>query len=544
LADFVFAFYTSPIFRVERLLLGLLAHSPSSDADARAGENSAARRREAIAEAVTWYHGGMLEHTYAQLPARFYSRVEPTRVAAPRLIHWNQPLAEHLQLDLDPKNVGRLAQIFSGNEFLPGSEPLAMVYAGQQFGHFVPQLGDGRAILLGEARDLNHRLHDIHLKGAGKTPYSRGGDGRAALGPVLRECLVSEAMTALGVPSTRTLAAVLTGENVFREGAVPGAVLTRTAASHVRVGTFQYFAARGDTEAVRMLADYVIARHYPELRGADEPYLALLQRVVQRQADLVARWLQVGFIHGVMNTDNTTVSGETIDFGPCAFLDVYDPNAVFSSIDRNGRYAYSNQAPIAQWNMARFAETLLPLIDSNLDRAVAVATDAVNDFSPRFQEHWLAGMRLKLGLATAQADDAALIEQWLAIMHRGSMDFTQAFRGLCALVESPSEAWDAHRESLDGAFIEWLGAWRARGTAENFSPAERAESMRRVNPKYIPRNHRIEQLIQAAVRDADFSPFETLLDVVSRPFDEQPAAEGYAAAPTADERVLQTFCGT
>jgi serine/tyrosine/threonine adenylyltransferase len=477
----------------------------------------------------------MLENTYARLPPRFYARLEPTPAAAPRLIKWNQALAEQLQLDLNPGDATALAQIFSGNQLLPGSEPLAMVYAGQQFGHFVPQLGDGRAILLGEARNREGRLQDIHLKGSGRTPYSRGGDGRAALGPVLREYIVSEAMTALGVPSTRTLAAVTTGETVFRDGAVPGAVLARTAASHVRIGTFQYFAARGDVEAVRILADYVIERHYPQLAGSAEPYLELLKAVVQRQAALVARWLQVGFIHGVMNTDNSTVSGETIDYGPCAFLDAYDPNAVFSSIDRHGRYAFANQPAIAQWNLARLAETLLPLIDADTDRAVAKATDCVNIFSQEFESRWLAGMRAKLGLATVQDGDAELIEQLLGIMQRTAADFTRTFRGLCSL-PGPEDA--------DPAFSGWLNDWRARGAAEKLSPPERSELMRGANPKYIPRNHRIEQAIAAAVEREDFTLFETLLTVLTRPYDDQPSAESYTAPPAAEERVLQTFCGT
>lgn len=479
----------------------------------------------------------MLQHAYAQLPARFFSRVEPTPVAAPQLIKFNSALAEQLQLELRSSDGGRLARIFSGNELLPGSQPLAMVYAGQQFGHFVPQLGDGRAILLGEACDGHRHLQDIHLKGAGRTPYSRGGDGRAALGPVLREYIVSEAMTALGIPSTRTLAAVITGETVFREGPVPGAILTRTAASHVRVGTFQYFAARGDTEAIRILADFVIGRHYPDLAGAANPYLELLATVVQRQAALVARWLQVGFIHGVMNTDNTTVSGETIDFGPCAFLDAYDPNAVFSSIDRNGRYAYSNQAPIAQWNMARFAETLLPLIDTDLDRAVALATETVNAFSVRFEERWLAGMRSKLGLTTEQTMDGALVERLLSLMHRDAMDFTQTFKALETCLVDPDKP-------MPPVLNEWLSEWRLRGESEPLSPAERVALMRSSNPTYIPRNHRIEQVIVAAVERQDFEPFETLLTVLARPFDAQPSFERYTAAPEPAERVLQTFCGT
>jgi uncharacterized protein YdiU (UPF0061 family) len=489
------------------------------------------------------YHDGMLENNYARLPPRFFSRVEPTPVAAPRLIKCNQALAAQLQLNLDC-NDERLAQIFSGNRLLPGSDPLAMVYAGQQFGHFVPQLGDGRAILLGEARDINNCLQDVHLKGAGKTPYSRGGDGRAALGPVLREYIVSEAMTALGIPSTRTLAAVTSGEKVFREGPVAGAVLTRTAASHVRVGTFQYFAARGDGEALRILADFVIERHYPHLAGGPTPYLKLLESVVLRQAALVARWLHVGFIHGVMNTDNTTVSGETIDFGPCAFLDVYDPDAVFSSIDRQGRYAYSNQATIAQWNLARFAETLLPLIDADSERAVAMATEAVNAFGPVFEDRWLAGMRSKLGLATAQAGDATLIQQLLGIMQRTALDFTQTFRSLCSLTDRDTAGSQMAEKNADPAFVAWLTAWWARSAAESVSPAERSQLMRSANPKYIPRNHRIEQLIAAAVEHEDFSLFEKILAVLARPFDEQPSAESYATAPRSEERVLQTFCGT
>jgi uncharacterized protein YdiU (UPF0061 family) len=477
----------------------------------------------------------MFDNSYARLPARFYSRVDPTPVAAPRLIRWNEELAKQLRLPFDPGDRQTLAQIFSGNQLLAGSEPLAMVYAGQQFGHFVPQLGDGRAILLGEVRGADHHRYDIHLKGAGRTPYSRGGDGRAALGPVLREYVVSEAMTALGIPSTRTLAAVTTGENVFREGPVPGAILTRVASSHVRVGTFQFFSARGDVEAVRILADYVIDRHYPQIAGGAAPYLQLLREIVARQASLVARWLLVGFVHGVMNTDNTTVSGETIDYGPCAFLDAYDAEAVFSSIDRQGRYAYSNQAPIAQWNLARLAETLLPLIDADSDRAVALATEVIEGFGPLFEQHWIAGMRSKLGLTLAHPGDVGLVEQLLAIMQHTAADFTQTFRGLCDLLTAGES---------DPAFNDWLLAWRKRGESESQSPQQRVALMRASNPKYIPRNHRIEQLIVAAVEREDFAPFEDLLEGLKRPFDEQPAAEHYAEAPRAEERVLETFCGT
>ncbi len=483
------------------------------------------------------------DNSYARLPARFYSRTDPTPVAAPRLIKFNAALAAELGIDLDAADPEHIARVLSGNRTLPGSEPLAMAYAGHQFGHFVPQLGDGRAILLGELRDRAGVLRDVQLKGSGRTPYSRGGDGRAALGPVLREYIVSEAMTALGVPSTRTLAAVLSGERVLREEPLPGAILTRIAASHVRVGTFQYFAARGDGDAVQTLADYVISRHFPDLEGKQSAYLELLNAVIRRQAILVAKWLHVGFIHGVMNTDNSTVSGETIDYGPCAFMDTYDANQVFSSIDRQGRYAYSNQPAIAQWNLARLAETLLPLIDPNESRAVELATEAVTAFMTHFEQAWLQGMRAKLGMTAAGADDEGLAQRLLTLMQRTQSDFTQTFRGLCGLAE-PISAPQPGPLGADAEFAAWLQAWRARLAVEERSPAVVATTMRAVNPKYIPRNHRIEQLIDAAVEREDFSLFETLLNVLARPFDEQPEAEAYAAEPRLEERVAQTFCGT
>jgi uncharacterized protein YdiU (UPF0061 family) len=483
------------------------------------------------------------ENSYARLPARFYSHTDPTPVVAPRLIKFNLDLAADLGIDLEVSDPTTIAAVLSGNRRLPGSEPLAMAYAGHQFGQFVPQLGDGRAILLGELRDRAGVLRDVQLKGAGRTPYSRGGDGRAALGPVLREYLVSEAMTALGVPSTRTLAAVWSGERVLREEPLPGAILTRVAASHVRVGTFQYFAARGDGDAVRTLADYVIARHYPDLKESPSGHLDLLNAVIRRQASLVAKWLHVGFIHGVMNTDNSTVSGETIDYGPCAFMDAYDANRVFSSIDRHGRYAYSNQPAIAQWNLARLAETLLPLIDPDEGRAVEVATEAVNGFVAHFERVWTDGMCAKLGLTGVEPADKDLAQRLLSLMQRTSADFTQTFRGLCALAEGHTSP-DLEGLGGDAEFAAWLQAWRARLAVDARSPAAVAASMRAVNPKYIPRNHRIEQLIAAAVEREDFSLFEALLRVVTRPFDEQPEAQAYAAAPAPEERVMQTFCGT
>src|SRR6202041_851025 len=372
------------------------------------------------------------ENSYAHLPERFYARLDPTPTAQPRLIKFNSALAAELGLDVSGASTDTLAQLFSGNLRLQGAEPLAMAYAGHQFGHFVPQLGDGRAILLGEVRDIAGVRRDVQLKGSGRTPYSRSGDGRAALGPVLREYVVSEAMHALGIPAPRALAAVATGEAVYRErGTFPGAVVTRVAASHVRVGTFEYFAARGDTDAVRRLADYVIDRHYPELKSADRPYVELLAAVTRRQAELIAGWMHVGFIHGVMNTDNTAISGETIDFGPCAFMDAYDPATVFSSIDSHGRYAFGNQPAIAQWNMARFAETILTLIDSATQRAVDVATPVVNSFREHFEACWIADLRRKIGLVTSEEGDPALVSALLDLMQRAGADFTLTFRRLC-----------------------------------------------------------------------------------------------------------------
>jgi uncharacterized protein YdiU (UPF0061 family) len=486
-----------------------------------------------------------LASSYAALPAHFFTPIKPTPVASPRLIKFNIPLAAELGLAVDGLGSATLAEIFSGNRLVPGSYPIAMVYAGHQFGQFVPQLGDGRAILLGEVRDRRGRRRDIQLKGAGRTPYSRSGDGRAAVGPVLREYLVSEAMHALGIASTRALAAVLTGESVFREQCVPGAVLTRVAASHVRVGTFQYFGALGDTDAVQRLADYVIERHYPEVKAAANRYLELLRSVAQHQAALVAAWMNCGFIHGVMNTDNMSIAGETIDFGPCAFMDSYDPAMVFSSIDRMGRYAYANQPAAAQWNLARFAETLLPLIDSSSERAIELATASIVAFSAQFDACWLAGMRRKLGLFTEEGADLDLIRGLLEIMRRNQADFTLTFRRLCAAAES--EAGDA---VVAGSFADpseyrpWAKIWRDRLAREPQPGSEHAAFMRLVNPAVIPRNHRIEAVIAAAVEHDDYAPFEGLSQVLSRPYAEQASLSAFANPPQPHERVLQTFCGT
>ncbi|MGD8832102.1 MAG: YdiU family protein [Pseudomonadales bacterium] len=484
------------------------------------------------------------DNSYARLPERFYSRQPPDPVPEPRLVRLNRDLARELGFDPDAKPLETWAGIFSGNDPVPGIEPLAMAYAGHQFGNFVPQLGDGRALLLGEVIDRHGDRRDVQLKGAGRTPFSRQGDGRAALGPVLREYVVSEAMHALGIPTTRALAAVVTGEAVYRETALPGAILTRVARSHVRVGTFQYFAARNDHDAVRTLADYVIARHYPEIAGSPAPYLALLERFCERQALLVARWLGVGFIHGVMNTDNVSIAGETIDFGPCAFLDEYDPQKVFSSIDHMGRYAYGRQPGIAQWNVARFAETLLALLADDEDEAVRLATDAVNGFGTRFEAGWIDVMGKKLGLSQPCATDATLIRRLLGLMEAAGADFTLTFRWLADVVQAgyAPESLEAYLPPTEER-ASWLADWRARLANEGTETAI-VNALRQTNPVFIPRNHQVERVIESAVSEGDFAPFEQLLSVLAHPFDERPEDAEYARPPEPHERVTRTFCGT
>jgi uncharacterized protein YdiU (UPF0061 family) len=485
------------------------------------------------------------QNTYAALPASFFARVAPTPVASPRLIKLNRPLAQHLGLDPDWLDSPEGTEILAGQRIPDGAEPIAMAYAGHQFGHFVPQLGDGRAILLGEVIDADGVRRDIQLKGSGPTPFSRRGDGRAALGPVLREYIVSEAMAALGIPTTRSLAAVVTGESVMRETALPGAVLTRVASSHIRVGTFQYFAARGDTEGVRRLADHVIARHYPQAASATRPYHALLEGVIARQAELVGRWLLVGFIHGVMNTDNTSISGETIDYGPCAFMDAYDPAMVFSSIDEQGRYAYANQPRIALWNLTRLAECLLPLLADAQDKAIEQAQVMLGEFAEKFTAAYQAGLRDKIGLFTTRDGDEALVQDLLDAMAKNQADFTLTFRHLGEAALGADHDDKVRRLFADpAAYDEWAVRWRARIGEEPQAPAARRTAMRAVNPAFIPRNHRIEEVIQAAVTRDDFPPFERLLTVLSRPYEDQPAFSDYAEAPEPHQRVLQTFCGT
>ncbi len=484
------------------------------------------------------------DNSYARLPERFHARLAPTAVAAPRLIRVNDGLARFLGLDAkalaSPEGVAMLA----GNVLPDGAEPLAMAYAGHQFGNWSPQLGDGRAILLGEVRGADGARYDIQLKGSGPTPFSRNGDGRAALGPVLREYIVSEAMMALGVPTTRSLAMVTTGEEILRqEGPVPGAVLTRVSRSHVRVGTFEFFGNRGDVEGVKTLADYVIARLYPEAAAAGQPYRALLEAVIGRTAALIARWQLIGFIHGVMNTDNVSIAGETIDYGPCAFMDVYDPATVFSSIDAGGRYAYGNQPRIGHWNLVRFAQALLPLLDADEDVALKSAQEAINAYPARFEAAYYAGLRAKVGFAQAQDDDLPLIGELFRHMKDGNADFTLTFRRLCDSVEGDDEGLRALFDNA-AAVDAWLAKWRARLAREAVSPAERAAAMRAVNPLFIPRNHRIAAVIAAAQERGDFAPLDEFVTVLANPHEDQPAFAAYAEPPKPDEVVQQTFCGT
>ena len=484
----------------------------------------------------------LFDNTYARLPSRFYARQSPATVARPRLVKLNLALAVELGLDQDWLRSREGVATLAGNAVPDGAEPLAMAYAGHQFGGFVPQLGDGRAILLGEVLDPRGGRFDIQLKGSGRTPFSRAGDGRAWLGPVLREYVVGEAMHALGIPTTRALAAVATGEPVYRETELPGAVLTRVARSHVRIGTFEYFSARQDTEAVRQLADYVIARHYPEAAAHARPYRALLDAVIARQASLIAQWLGVGFIHGVMNTDNMSIAGETIDYGPCAFMDSYHPGTVYSSIDRGGRYAYGNQPRIAQWNLSRLAESLLPLIDEDPGTAVEEAQAAIDAFPECFERAYLDRFRAKLGLHGGHPDDADLIGALLQAMAENGADFTNTFR---ALRDAAEGAEGGVRAALgDSQAAEaWLGRWRARLEREAAESATRAAGMRRANPAVIPRNHRVEAAIEAAI-GGDLDPLDDLLQVLTSPWEEGPDSLPYRCPPEPHEVVCQTFCGT
>lgn len=485
------------------------------------------------------------DHSYVGLPERFYARLSPTAVTNPRLIRLNDSLARDLGLDPKALKTPAGVEMLAGNRIVEGSTPIAMAYAGHQFGTFVPQLGDGRAILLGEIVAPDGTRYDIQLKGSGRTPFSRGGDGRAWIGPVLREYIVSEAMHALGLPTTRALSAVKTGERIMREAPLPGAILARVAKSHIRVGTFEYFAARRDEEALKALADYAIARHYPQAVDAANPYRALLDAVVDAQARLVARWMHVGFIHGVMNTDNTSISGETIDYGPCAFMDIYHPAKVFSSIDHMGRYAYANQPRIAYWNLSRLVHAMLPILGEDEDKAVAAAQGAIDAFPDLYETAWLEGMRAKLGLASPREEDRQLAYDLFAAMADAETDFTLAFRALSSLGREAGADDDALRGLLGekNALDEWLSRWRARLAHETLSDEERKALMRSANPAFIPRNHRVEEAIAAAMSD-DFAPFERLLAVLSAPYSDQPENAEYASPPKPEEVVERTFCGT
>jgi len=487
-----------------------------------------------------------LENTYARLPERFYARIAPTPVRRPTLIRFNHALAEELGLAAQALTGETGVQVLAGNRVPAGAEPLAMAYAGHQFGHFVPSLGDGRAVLLGELVDRKGVRRDIQLKGAGRTPFSRNGDGRAVLGPVLREYVLGEAMHGLGIPTTRALAMVATGEPVYRERIEPGAVLTRVAASHVRVGSFEYFAQRGDVGAVRCLADYVIQRHYPDCAAADNAHRALLQAVAERQGELIARWLLVGFIHGVMNTDNMTISGETIDYGPCAFMDTLRPGQVYSSIDHYGRYAYDQQPQIGHWNLTQLANSLSPLLGSALQSPQEAAGSALESYAQAFERTWHAGLTAKIGLTEPRDGDEELALGLLGLMGQYGADFTNTFRRLCGL-ETADPGRDGPVRELftePEAFDAWARDWRARLAQTPEGDAERRARMRAFNPACIPRNHRVQQAIEAATAEGDLRPLEQLLQVVCRPYEDHPGLEEYANPPKPDEEVRQTFCGT
>lgn len=486
------------------------------------------------------------ENSYARLPESFYARLAPTPVPAPQLLQLNHRLARQLGLDPHLLEAPAGVAVLAGNRVPETSEPLAMAYAGHQFGAFVPQLGDGRAVLLGELVDAAGVRRDMHLKGAGRTPFSRGGDGRAVLGPVIREYLGSEAMAALGIPTTRALAMVTTGQSHLREGLEPGAILTRVARSHVRVGTFEYFAARDDYDAVRTLADYVIRRHYPEVAAADRPYADLLQRVARRTGELLASWMMVGFIHGVMNTDNMSVAGETIDYGPFAFMDAYHPDTVFSSIDVGGRYAFNQQPRMAYWNLAQLATALLPLLGGSREAGVARAEEALQGYVERFEQVYEAGLRAKLGLAEARQGDRELAHDLLREMALQRADFTLTFRRLGETHGGDASADAPVRELFDdpAGFDAWAMRWRQRLAAEARDEADRRRAMRAVNPAWVLRNHLAQRAVDAATRDRNLGPFEDLLTVLAAPFDEHPGLERYGRPPRPGEEVLVTFCGT
>jgi uncharacterized protein YdiU (UPF0061 family) len=481
--------------------------------------------------------GWNFDNSYARLPKSFYTKLTPTPVPSPKLIILNGPLATTLGLNVNALQSNDGTAVLAGNQIPEGALPLAQAYAGHQFGHF-NMLGDGRALLLGEQITPQSERFDIQLKGSGATPYSRRGDGRAALGPMLREYIISEAMHALGIATTRSLAVIATGESIIRETKLPGAILTRVAASHIRVGTFQYVSQWGTDEDLRALADYTLQRHFPEVDADENRYLFLLQEVIKRQAELIAKWQLVGFIHGVMNTDNMAISGETIDYGPCAFMDAYDPATVFSSIDTQGRYAYGNQPHIAAWNLARFAETLLPLLHDNEAQAVKLAEDALSNFVEQYHRNWLTGMRAKLGIFNEELEDESLIDGLLSMMQKYRADYTNTFRGLT--FDRPEDT------VLYGTteFVQWNELWQARLGRQQEPKASAHQLMRSSNPALIPRNHRVEDALEAAVKHGDNSVMERLLNVLSSPYTHSPEQVDYSTLPVQSSRSYQTFCGT
>lgn len=480
------------------------------------------------------------DNTYIKLPESFYQEVKPSSAVQPQLISYNHQLAKSLGIISEGVDVATLAEIYSGKKILEGTQPIAHAYAGHQFGHFVPQLGDGRAILLGEVLALNGQRFDIQLKGAGPTPFSRNGDGCSAIGPVIREYLLSEAMHALKVPTSRALAAVTTGDLVFREAAFPGAILTRTASSHIRVGTFEYFASRNNNEAVKILADYCINRHYPDIQQSENVYLEFLQAVAHRQLSLVSQWMSIGFIHGVMNTDNSSICGETIDFGPCAFMDQFALDKVFSSIDRNGRYAYDQQGQIAVWNLSSLANCLIPIIDPEQDKAITLTENLINSLPDFFYTQWSAEMGKKIGLYSATKEDIGLITVWLKYLHSENLDFTNSFRQLAiALKDNAPNQYFKQTNTFD----EFYTTWQKRLEAQEQPQNQAISLMNQTNPVFIPRNHQVERAIQMA-NNGDYCLFERLNAILSTPFEDQPDAEDYKKLPTKEEEVHQTFCGT
>ncbi|WP_282942602.1 protein adenylyltransferase SelO [Paenibacillus sp. RC67] len=481
--------------------------------------------------------GWNFDNSYARLPESVYTRLNPTPVSSPKLVIFNGPLADSLGLNAQALQSNDGVAVLAGNQVPEGALPLAQAYAGHQFGHFT-MLGDGRAILLGEQITPQGDRFDIQLKGSGVTPYSRRGDGRAALGPMLREYIISQAMHALGIPTTRSLAVVTTGESIFRETVQPGAILTRVAASHLRVGTFQYVAKWGTDQDLQALADYTLQRHFPEVAQDENRYLSLLQEVIKRQAALIVQWQLVGFIHGVMNTDNMALSGESIDFGPCAFMDAYDPATVFSSIDSQGRYAYANQPHIAVWNLARFAETLLPLLHEGEEQAIKLAEGALSDFAELYHRNWLTGMRAKLGIFEEEPQDEALIEDLLNMMQKHQADYTNTFRAL---------TFDKPEDTVffgTTGFTQWHEQWQARLDRQQESKASSHQLMRNSNPAVIPRNHRVEAALDAAVNQGDYSVMEQLLDVLASPYTHSPEQAEYTTLPEESTRPYRTYCGT